>query len=231
LTETVTGGSWSSSLAATATVTSTGLVAGVSLGSAVISYSSANTCGTAIDTFGIFVLPTPNAGTISGADSICINDSVVLSVSVAGGSWSSSAAAIASTDASLSGRVIGISNGTATISYTVNNGCGIASATHNVYVKTPAECALGVLPVFVATQQGISVYPNPANGVVQVTISSKYTSLEASVLDLSGKVLSVVPVSGNSQQFTVDLSQFAAGTYLLNTKVDGITYQTKVVIW
>src|ERR1019366_2933513 len=104
-------GTWASSNTAVATVGTTGVVTGVSGGTAIISYITV--CGTVMDA--ITVTPLPYAGTITGGTSVCTGSSILLSDAVGGGSWSSSSdpIAIVSTD----GMVTGVTAGNVTISY------------------------------------------------------------------------------------------------------------------
>ncbi len=133
LTESVTGGTWSSSAASVASVSSTGVVTGVSGGTATISYTVASSCGSAFYTFGITVTPTLTAGTISGPSAVCIASNITLTTTGTGGSWTSSNATVATVDGA--GSVTGLSSGAATISYTVSNSCGSNSATKSVTVS------------------------------------------------------------------------------------------------
>jgi trimeric autotransporter adhesin len=131
LTETATGGTWSSSAATVATVDAAGTVYGVGAGTVNISYS--NGCGTAA----VAVVTVNQApASISGGTLVCAGTTISLSDAVAGGSWSSSATTVATVDAS--GTVTGLIGGTASISYT--NACGTATATVTV-VTTPTAIA------------------------------------------------------------------------------------------
>ena len=134
LTDAVSGGTWSTSSAATATVSATGTVGGVAAGTAVISYAVTNVCGTAyaLDTVTVNTMPT--AGTISGLSVICTGSSTTLTDAVSGGTWTSGSLAVASVTAG--GVVNGVTAGSATITYTVTNVCGTATTTFNVTVNT-----------------------------------------------------------------------------------------------
>ncbi|NDC41845.1 MAG: hypothetical protein EBZ77_09890, partial [Chitinophagia bacterium] len=90
LTSTVTGGTWSSSNNAIASVTTAGVVRGNATGTATISYSVTGTCGTAVSTAAVSVISTPTAGTISGTASVCAGATTALTSTVTGGTWSSS---------------------------------------------------------------------------------------------------------------------------------------------
>ncbi len=127
------GGVWSSSNNAIATVGTGGGVTGVASGTATISYSVSNSCGTAHATQVVTVNPLPNAGTITGTATVCITSTTTLSNAQAGGVWSSSNSAIA--NVGTSGVVTGVSQGIATISYSVTNSCGTAHATQVVTVN------------------------------------------------------------------------------------------------
>eukprot|EP01041_Mallomonas_annulata_P005482 gene5482-11029_t len=133
LSNTITGGTWSSSNTSVATVGSTGIVNGVAAGTSIISYSVTNGCGTVSATKVITVNTTPSAGTIIGVSSVCAGSTITLSNAASGGSWSSSVIGIATVNSS--GIVTGIAVGTAVVSYTVSNSCGTVSALRIVSVN------------------------------------------------------------------------------------------------
>jgi hypothetical protein len=119
LTETIPGGVWSCTNT-NATITSGGVVTGVTAGIDTVNYTISTGCGTAVATH--IVTITASAGTITGPSSVCVGSSITLSDAVSGGTWSSSAIGIARTG-STSSVVYGVSAGTATISYMLA-GCG-----------------------------------------------------------------------------------------------------------
>ena len=132
-----TGGRWSSSNSGVATVdTASGVVYGVSQGTAVITYKVTNPCDMQLTTRTILVKPLPEAGAISGATSVCSGANISLALSGAdpGGTWSSnnSAAAVSS-----SGVVTGntLTTTSVVIKYLTTNTCGSDSATHNITVN------------------------------------------------------------------------------------------------
>ncbi len=139
LADTTAGGSWSSSATGVATVSSTGVVTGVTAGSAIIIYSVTNSCGTASTTLSITVSSTLTVASIAGADSVCQGNTTNLTDPTSGGVWSSSATGVATI--SSTGVVTGVSAGTAIIIYSVTSGCGTASATHNITVNAPLTVA------------------------------------------------------------------------------------------
>ena len=125
LTETTTGGSWSSSDNTLATVNSSGLVTGISAGTVVISYSvtNSNSC-TTVATQNVTINAVPVVAAIAPAapHSVCAGLSIQLSDATTGGTWSSDNTIAATVDNT--GKVTGLAgNGTITvnISYTVTN--------------------------------------------------------------------------------------------------------------
>jgi uncharacterized protein YjdB len=136
LADTTAGGNWISSNPAMAAVgSSSGIVTGLSDGYVIISYTVTGCGGPATDTFSVIVTSITNPGSISGATSDYVGAPTALSESVYDGSWSSSNPSLASVGSS-TGIVTGISNGSATISYTVVGCSGAAYATAPMTIST-----------------------------------------------------------------------------------------------
>ena len=112
----VSGGTWSSGASAIATIGSTGIVTGVSAGTANITYTATSGC---FSTVVVTVNPLPNA--ISGTTAICYGLTTTLSDGSAGGTWLSGNTAVATIGTS--GLVTSVSVGTANITYTLPTGC------------------------------------------------------------------------------------------------------------
>ncbi|MDG1278123.1 MAG: Ig-like domain-containing protein [Algoriphagus sp.] len=136
---TISGGTWSSGNPAVATIDpSTGIVTGISAGSAILTYtvSGSGGCPDDFETRSITVTALADAGTLSGADELCVNESSTFSSTTLGGTWSSSNPAVASINSS-TGVVNALSSGTATISYTVagSGSCTDDTATRNITIN------------------------------------------------------------------------------------------------
>jgi uncharacterized protein YjdB len=131
------GGTWSSSNTAIATVNSnTGLVTGVSPGVATMSYTVTNSttgCSTTV-TKDVTVNANPTINPITGNAGVCVGSTITLSNTTSGGTWSSSNTAVATINAS-TGEITAIAAGTATISYAVTNSNGCTTTvTKNITV-------------------------------------------------------------------------------------------------
>jgi uncharacterized protein YjdB len=131
--------SWSSSNISVATVSSLGVVSGISTGSVRITASTADGFTSTIDLTVTYISVT-GISAISGGSSVTGDSTITLSASVTPGNatnqtimWSSDASGVASVDAS--GVVSGVSAGTATITATTANG-GF-TATKSITVTKP----------------------------------------------------------------------------------------------
>ncbi|SFW12736.1 gliding motility-associated C-terminal domain-containing protein [Chitinophaga sancti] len=98
---------------------------------------------------------------ITGDSTLCANSSLSLSTSVAGGTWSSNNTAIAVIDAS--GTVNGLTGGTATMKYELNNSGCIDSAVKKVYVSAG--------PAFTLISSNVSCNTFK-DGIIRVTSNS-----------------------------------------------------------
>jgi len=131
LSGTTAGGAWASDNTGVATIDATsGIVSGVSAGTANITYTVTNGNGcvqTGTATVTVNALPVVAAITVNAPAitfDVCVGNTITLSSSPAAGTWSSSATGIATINAS-TGVITGLADGTTTISYTVTdvNGC------------------------------------------------------------------------------------------------------------
>lgn len=165
------GGSWSSSAASTTIGSTTGVVNGVSAGTSVMSYLLPTGC---YQTKTISVNPLPPA--IAGVMQVCEGAVTVLTNSVSGGTWSSSASGIAVIHPS-SGVVNGVVAGTATITYTLPTTCATSTIiTINALpdnIGAPATICAGASVLFASTSMGgtwsstnATVSVDPASGLV-----------------------------------------------------------------
>ncbi len=145
-----TGGSWSSSNTAVASVGSpsgtSATVVGISPGTSVISYSIGSGC---VSTLTMTILLAP--ASITGTSIICQGTTSCLSDATSGGSWASSdhtAATVGST-----GCVFGVAPGTSIIYYTLSSGC---TAGTTMTVSPVPGAILGVSNICLGSAIGLS---------------------------------------------------------------------------
>ncbi len=118
---TSTGGTWSTSDTALATIDAGGLLTAVSAGSTIVSYSFASGCrATAVATIN------PNPAPITGTLQACVGFTSALSNTTAGGTWVSSVPPIADINPT-TGVVTAYIPGFVSINYTLPTGCTVAA--------------------------------------------------------------------------------------------------------
>jgi len=214
------GGTWSSGNLAVATVAiSTGIVTGISAGTAAITYTTGVGCySTAIVT----VTPGP---AISGPLNVCNGGIAALTGTPAGGTWSSLGGAVVVSPA---GMVTASSPGTAVISYSIGAGCSTsAMVTINPLpaITGPMSLCVGGALTLTATPAGgtwsgggaiASITPGGiAAGLAAGSASVTYTAPSGCVTTGLLTVLPGDPISG-----TLSLCQ-GAGDTLSETATGG----------
>ncbi len=122
LSDAATGGTWSSSASGTASIAAaTGLMTGVTPGTASITYTLPTGCYITA-TVTVYAVP----GTITGTETVCPGATTTLSDLPSGGTWSVASPGTATVGAG-SGVVSGVAAGTATLTYTIAGGCTATS--------------------------------------------------------------------------------------------------------
>ncbi|MBL0013573.1 MAG: Ig-like domain-containing protein [Flavobacterium sp.] len=202
----VSGGTWSSSDTSIASVNAiTGVVTGIAAGTTSISYTIASApCFDAIFTRTITVTAPPEQPIMQGYTGICAGSYSVFSANPFGGSWSSSNSAVAMVDNT--GFVLGVSSGTAVITYTIygSGGCENRSDSKNVRVTST--------PHIVLTSS-----PSTANQMVCVNSPIVPITYAIDLLDASGGDASGLPIgllgSNNAGIFTISGTPTQTGSF------------------
>ena len=184
LTDGVSGGTWSSSNLSIATISSAGVVRAIAAGTTTITYAITNSCGTLRSMYTVTVNPLPNAGTISGAASICASGATTTYTDAsAGGTWSSTNPSVATITSA--GLITGLVAGTTTISYVVTNGCGTAAtATALTVMPLPVSGTISG-PSIVCISGSITLTDSVAGGVWS-SLSSGFATVSPSTGIVTG---------------------------------------------
>ena len=187
------GGTWSSGTPSVATISSTGVVTGVSTGTDKIYYAIANSCGSVTDSVAISVSATASAGTISGSSVVCQGATITLSDGTGGGSWSATNAH--ATVGTSSGLVSGVSAGIDTIKYTVTNTCGTATATKVISVSSAPYP--GSISGYSSLCAGTSI------SLSESVTGGAWSSSNSSVASVSGGVVSGIATGSATISYSV----------------------------
>ncbi len=221
------GGSWSSSAPAIASIGSTSaVVAGISTGTAIITYELITGC---YITKQVTVNPLPTA--ILGNVPVCTGANITLSGTPVGGTWLSGNAAIATVGTS-SGIVSGLSAGTVAVTYTLPSGCALtAIVTVNpspAGISGTANICLGLTGTlsdataggtwassfaFVATVGSTGIVTGTATGTATITYgltTGCFATATVAVYPLPSPITGIMRVCAGS---TTSLSDAGGGTW------------------
>ena len=212
LTNSTSGGTWTTDDPTIATIDGSGLVTGVAVGTTTISYFvTTASCGSDYN-YATVTVGGVSAGSISGLTSVNTGDTLHLSDIATGGTWGSSNNLIAIVDTS--GIVTGIAPGSDTISYTVVSSCGSATATQAINVTGTSAgisgpstvCTGSIITLTAFLTGGTWSTGNPSTATVDgsggVTgVSQGIVAISYSITDTSGttvftKAVTVNPYGG-----------------------------------
>jgi uncharacterized protein YjdB len=183
----VLNGTWSSSDISVVTINAvSGFATGIDTGTVIITYTIANSCGSADATIAMNVNPLPSVGLISGTMTLCVSDTTTLQNTSTDGLWSSSNTGVATID-SLTGFVTGVASGTTTMEYTVVNSCGTAVAT-SIMTINPLPDAGTILGIFALCPSDTTTYSNLVGGGIWTSSDFTVATIDSS----SGLVTAII---------------------------------------
>lgn len=96
------------------------------------------------------------------------------------------------------------------------------------YITPPASCT-SALSVDEFAKSQLSIYPNPSNGIVNITSSATIGDVTISVFDLNGRNIFTEDVN-LQRNYTLKLNNLQAGLYVLKIQGDEFFKTTKIVI-
>ena len=223
LTDASGAGTWSVYDSTIVTVDSaTGVVSAVGSGLGVVMYTETNMCGSSATSHNIWVNPLPVAGTITGADSVCPGDTILLANTMADGTWSVASTTISSISSTV--VVTGVAAGINTVFYTVTNSCGTATASYTIVTRT--YC--GPEAVSTASNSDLGIYPNPSNGTFSIELPYTMGNARFTFTNMLGQqVATYDAVPGKPVACKL---QVAAGTYLVEVQTGKDKLVKKITI-
>lgn len=182
--------------------------------------------GTAIDTIFIYVTVV-GPGTISGPDSVCIGDTVTLSVYIPGGTWGSTNSAVSIVTGT--GQVVGVSAGTDSIMYSIVADCSSDITYFHFTVRSAASCGLGTALITATASDNMTIFPNPNQGSFIINLSS-VTSQYAHVAItnvLGQKVKEMVLTTNKDTEVNINVTP---GVYFVSAEVGDKQFQRKIMV-
>lgn len=138
-----------------------------------------------------------HAGVITGLSSLCMTDTLTLTDTASGGIWS-----VSNSHATVAGgTVTGITPGIDTVFYTVTTTCGSAVTSFTITVNScPTENNI-IAPAIV------TVYPNPTNGIIDITGTMNATT---KIYTLLGQQIKEARNTNN-----ISITEFPTGMYFV----------------
>ena len=220
LTNTTTGGTWNSSNTAVATVNATsGVVTGISAGSATIEYSAGGGGGA----FGcprtankvITINAQPPVTSIIGNTSVCANGYMLLSDNTGGGAWSSYHTTIANVDAN--GIVSGVAAGKDTIAYTVTD--GTTGCTNTAY----SLISVNALPIIAKITGTTSICIGKNSTLTDATLNGVWGTTNSTITSVSsGGLVTGLSVGTDSIYYKVTNANKCSDSVVAAFNVNGL---------
>jgi hypothetical protein len=214
-----TGGVWSSSNTSVATIDAAGNLQYVGAGTASVSYTVTNSCGSSVASTTIQIYAIPELIPISGKSILITGATSQLRGRAPSGIWSSSDTSVAIIDAW--GVVTGKAAGDAVITYSETNGNGCRADTTLLIKVTPA------------TEIEFLLFPNPASRLL--TIAYKKSAVldgDIRIIDAVGKAVYTskinMPSSAGMQQ--LNIAGIPDGVYTISIKTGDGDFTGKLVI-
>ncbi len=208
-----TGGTWSSGNTAIAAISPlTGTVTGIVAGTTFVTYTLSTGCMASL----VFTVdPLPDAGTISGPPTVCLDSAVIITATNPGGIWAMTNA-LASVNSS--GVVTANTIGLDTVLYTVSGICGSASAMTTLSV---IRCIFtGVDPVEIEGGE-LKIWPNPCSDMFNAELLySGNRDITFIVYNMLGQRVLEVPARTN-ESATFNTSLMSPGLYRVSVTGTG----------
>ncbi len=200
LADTTAGGAWS--VANSSASVSGGIVTGVAAGTDTVVYAKTSSCSVATVSYTVTINALPDAGTITGDDTVCIGTTITLADAVTGGAWAASNAKAGVA----AGVVTGMTAGTDTIKYSITATCTgtVQKIVHII------NCQTAVSSIAMPGEE-MSIYPNPTTD--NITIAATVPLDKVVICNEAGQEVFSGAYQTNSA--VVSLAQLPVGVYIV----------------
>lgn len=223
------GGVWSSSSPAAWVASTTGVVTGVSFGTATITYTIATGCSTTA----VVTVNATSVDSVLGPSTICVGGTGTLTCVTPGGTWSSSSTAVATVSGS--GVVTGVSAGSVLITYSVAGPCGGGYQTHWVMVSgsTSPGTISGVSALAVgftgtmSSTVGGGTWSSSNTAIATVSSSGVVTGVAPGTAVISYAVSGCSGIAYATATVTISAADCISGDVLFS----GAPYTSTVKVW
>ncbi len=215
LSNSVSGGNWSTSSGSIANVSASGVVTGVGSGTVRVFYTLSSGCQ------GVATV-TVNAlqSTTGGTNAMCVNNAqTLLNSTPGGGIWSSSNTAVATVSASGYVRSTGV--GVARISFTVNGSGCVSTRTITVNACRMADTTTTTAAAAIPETQDVRLFPNPNRGMFVLKGSIEGSDAAVEVVNMTGQIIyrrNITSADGIINQQIELPPNLANSMYLLNLR-------------
>lgn len=225
MSNTTTGGVWSCKNA-NSTITTAGVLYGITPGTNIVSYTVTNSCGDTTATSPMTVAGGPSPAVVTGPSTVCLGKTVALSSVVFGGVWSNlkGKATISS-----SGSVFGASLGQDTLFYTISDVCGSATTRFPISVNAGGVCGELSAANLHLNAGTLNVFPNPNTGSFAIDYAALTDeTVQIVITDVMGKVVHQFAITANKTH-NVQMNQ-PPGIYVLSAATATDRKVVRVVI-
>ncbi len=223
LSNSISGGVWSSTLTDMASINSSGVLTGKNAGTTVVKYvlSTGSCTGTVAKTITVNAIPNvptityaagtsnPQLGAPTGA--FCVGKTFNVLGSPAGGSWSATGAASITAGGSVTINAVGAGS----IKYIYTSAAGCTNS--RTMVGSGFACAARGLSSNnnqLAISNEFSLYPNPARSFINLNVETVLGSGSITITDLYGKQIKTQTLSMGTNM--IDIAKLSKGLYFVS---------------
>ncbi len=176
--------------------------------------------------------------TQAGAETILVVDPLNQNVSYLAGTTSFAILsntnwAVTSSDPWVTSTADGSGNGAIIVEYEENTSPDFRIATLVVSAGSENQIITitqeGTVSVINNNLTGVSIYPNPSNGFIEISADQTGNATQLVIYDLKGNKMLSESITGLSN-YKLNASSLAKGTYLLRLDLENRTYVTRIVL-